>query len=352
MTVPFLSLTFDVISNKIIPFVPEEDILLTSSVSKIWRAACIDWDWTYFHGKGLRNTSLNEECSKIFLILNSDELPTETLQKLLCTETVDLLFQKTLSRKKYHLSLMNEKELQVYKKNQIFAKKIIDLLFEKCPLIVNREYFLKQFLNFTEIKSSYWYAYLIKKNHFTNKPFSNKEIEQVLNFLSKKRMDNPNCRGLMLNILIEERRPPFESNLSKCILSTCVTILNDLEEALSKAERENKELSLMDLKYIKEGYYCQKKCMEPFYYYSSIAPIDSILTTISFIRHLWTASQASLGEKAWQTMLIATTCIIKVVVFHYLATISLFLAVIGIVLPKTAEQGRALLKRLEDRWLR
>jgi hypothetical protein len=39
MTVSFLSLPFEAVSA-ITTYVPEEDFLLTSSVSKIWRTAC------------------------------------------------------------------------------------------------------------------------------------------------------------------------------------------------------------------------------------------------------------------------------------------------------------------------
>jgi hypothetical protein len=344
MTVSFLSLPFEAVSA-ITTYVPEEDFLLTSCVSKIWRTACSDWDWTYFHGKGLRDTLLNGDCSKVFLILNSDQLPTETLQKLLCTETVDLLFQKTLDRNDHHLALMNEKERQVCKKNKIFAKKIMKLLFEKCPLIVNREYFLNQILKSLEKDSFIFDFHSIRRNYFTNKRFSNKEINLLLAFLSKQMIADQTDLEIVINtLLFLERRPPFETKEE-----ARGTIYWDLKAALSRAKKENKELSLMDLKYTEN--YSQKKCLKPVCYYAFIAPMNSILTSVSFMNCIWSCHRTSLGKKAGEIMIIGIFCIIKVLFFCQPAIISLLLAVIGIFFPKTAEKGRPLLKEIEDIWL-
>jgi hypothetical protein len=76
--------------------------------------------------------------------------------------------------------------------------------------------------------------------------------------------------------------------------------------------------------------------------------MDFISKRGSSIKELWTDSRNSLGKKAWKSILLAIPCV-QVLAFCLLATISLFLAFIGMVFPKTAEQGRALLNKLERR---
>jgi hypothetical protein len=150
----------------------------------------------------------------------------------------------------------------------------------------------------------------------------------------------------VINILLFlERRPPFETKYDARGI-----IYWDLKDALSKAEKEDKELSLMDLKYTEN--YSQKKCLKPVCYYVFIAPMNSILKSVSFMNSIWSCpTRTSLGKKAWEIMIIGICCIIKVLFFGQTAIISLLLAVIGIVFPKTTEKGRPLLKEIEDIWL-
>jgi hypothetical protein len=143
MAVSPLFLPFDIVST-ISSYIPDENVLLISSINNSWRKAC-----THFDRLELYSHVLQCQCARTFLIINSDLLETQNILRIFHEHLIAVLFDLSVSNSAYGL-------FPNWKKNIFLAQKIIKCLKKKYPLIINREYFINKIHN--SIADSHCYS--------------------------------------------------------------------------------------------------------------------------------------------------------------------------------------------------
>jgi hypothetical protein len=330
MTVSLLSLPFD-IKCMIASYIPDENILRISGISRDWRYACSDLDPTY-----LKRRYIEEyDCSRIFLILDSDQLQTEEFQKIATPSLIEALFMRTLL-------LMDEKHpLTHSKKNIFYAEQIRAILLKKFPSIINKNYVIKKLAEacLTESDSMPFFNSITEK-YLKNERLTSDEIYCCLEACVQKWpivLKEMLIRETFIIKILLKGKFPFRPS-SNATPMFCY----NLKQAQIRAKKQKNIFLLLKLKKIEKRFFNRK---EPTIFSHGLWPLWNLWTDRPELWPTWNDLRSpQLIEKAilFITNVLKTLHAIFIYALNFIpmVTINLLMTLLSFIFPQTIEKFR------------
>jgi hypothetical protein len=257
-------------------------------------------------------------------MLHSNPLKTDELQKIITEPMVNDIFVKTLYNAKLEC---NEEQINIpagfSKKNKNVTDRIMTILLEKCPLIVNKKYFIERL---TVATSSHFFD-AIKETYFKNQCLTTDDIDYALTLCLKEPGKEepgkeepgkeepgkaPNSDFIKEIVLMGE--PPLEQ-----ACKTRNILLYHLKEAIFRAKKQKNPALLEALEDIKHNIFPYEDVKPKLLASQRQAlygnSVDCINKGIAGIKELWADSQATFAKKITLSIIISITCIAKVLLF-------------------------------------
>jgi hypothetical protein len=246
MTISYLSPPLDVAST-ITSYIPDEDILRIRLISKVWKNACSDLDSTYLQGSRVLDTLKNGkgDCSRIILMLNSDQLQPEKFEEITTPSLTKALFMKSLN-------MIDEKFPMILpsKKNIAQARQIRAILLEKFSSIINKRFIIKQLAEIyaTDYIATSFFFNIIIKMYLKNERFTSDEMYYCLETFSKLETFAINDNEFVVNVLLNNILLNGECPLNLTITTPRQIFDYNLNQAKIRAEKQNNIQLLRHLK--------------------------------------------------------------------------------------------------------